>query len=116
MTLVAENAMKHNTESAKAHTECRQPPSTEAGQSRPTSPARTAPQLHSDDRIAAAAYIAEMAATLAELARGHGFRVLGQTLDISRLEAEQLAQRRASRRNATAGPAEARPAAPVTAR
>jgi hypothetical protein len=108
--------MKPNAESAKAHTQYSPPQSTEAGPLQPKSPAHATPELHSGDRIAAAAYIAEMVATLAELARGHGFRVLGQTLDISRLEAEQLARRRETRRDATAGPAEARPAASVTAR
>ena len=59
-----------------------------------TSPA---PDLPAEERIAAAAYFAEMLSTLAELGRGHGFGALGYMLDIARLEAESLARNRAPR-------------------
>jgi hypothetical protein len=89
-TLAGRNAMKH-------HMETEPPASTLARPSepRPTEPKLTPnamPRGRSEDRIAAAAYIAEMATVLAERARGHGFDALGHTLDISRLEAESVAR------------------------
>ena len=51
---------------------------------------------HIKDRIAAgdaAAYIAEMSADLAKIARQHGFDALGFILDMARLEAENLSER-----------------------
>jgi hypothetical protein len=40
------------------------------------------------DRVAAANYVAELSAELAELARQHGLDALGYILDMARLEAE----------------------------
>jgi hypothetical protein len=40
------------------------------------------------DRAAAAAYVAELAADLAVIARRHGLDALGYILDMARLEAE----------------------------
>ncbi|MFY9623987.1 MAG: hypothetical protein WAJ91_06305 [Rhodoplanes sp.] len=53
-------------------------------------------QSHIKDRIAAgeaAAYIAEMSADLAKIARQHVFDALGFILDMARLEAENLSER-----------------------
>lgn len=44
------------------------------------------------DTSAAAAYVAEMSASLAELARRHGLEALGYLLDMAREEAEHNAR------------------------
>jgi hypothetical protein len=44
------------------------------------------------DRIQAAAYVAELSADLATLARCHGLDALGYILDMARLEAENVAR------------------------
>jgi hypothetical protein len=90
----------------KHHIETETLPSMQARPSEPRPPEpkltlNATPRGRSDDRIAAAAYIAEMAMALAELARGHGFHALGHTLDISRLEAESLARIRPAGRVGT---------------
>jgi hypothetical protein len=41
-----------------------------------------------EDPVAAAAYVAELSADLATIARRHGFVALGYILDMARLEAE----------------------------
>jgi hypothetical protein len=41
-----------------------------------------------DDRVAAAAYVAELSADLATIARRHGLVALGYILDMAKLEAE----------------------------
>ncbi len=45
---------------------------------------------------ASANYIADMSATLASLAREHGFTDLARVLEMARLEAEQIASQIAS--------------------
>jgi hypothetical protein len=47
-----------------------------------------------DQRIAVAAYIAELTTDLTVLAQSHGLTVLSQILDMARLEAESVAHRR----------------------
>jgi hypothetical protein len=51
---------------------------------------RREPELR--DGRAAAAYVAELTADLAEIARGHGLHTLGFLLDMAHLEAEQEMQ------------------------
>jgi hypothetical protein len=46
---------------------------------------------------ASANYIADMSATLASLARDHGFTDLARVLEMARLEAEQIASQIADR-------------------
>jgi hypothetical protein len=45
-------------------------------------------QTPPEDREAAAAYVADLAGSLAKLARRHGLDTLGYLLDMARLEAE----------------------------
>ena len=52
---------------------------------------RNAPRRGSD-QSEAAAYIADLAANLALMARGHGMATLGYLLDMARVEAEYLAE------------------------
>jgi len=42
------------------------------------------------DRVAAAAYVAELSSDLAAIARRHGLDTLGYLLDMARLEAETV--------------------------
>lgn len=44
----------------------------------------------SQDRTAAASYVAALSGDLASIARSHGLDTLGYLLDIARLEAEQV--------------------------
>ena len=44
------------------------------------------------DKVAAAAYVAELTADLALMARRHGLDALGYILDMARLEAENAAR------------------------
>jgi hypothetical protein len=41
-----------------------------------------------EDQVAAASYLASMAATMATMARAHGFDTLGFLFEMARLEAE----------------------------
>jgi hypothetical protein len=50
------------------------------------------------DRTAAAKYVAELSAELANLARRHGFDALGYILDMARLEAENATRHMNGRR------------------
>jgi hypothetical protein len=43
---------------------------------------------HPEDRVAAAAYVAELSGDLATIARRHGLVALGYILDMAKLEAE----------------------------
>ena len=49
-----------------------------------------------DPRQQAAAYVADLTADLARIARGHGLDALGYLLDMARLEAQSVAGRSAS--------------------
>jgi hypothetical protein len=49
----------------------------------------------SGDKAAAAAYIAEMSSTLADLARGYDIETLGYLLELARLEAETISHKAA---------------------
>ena len=50
------------------------------------------------DPAAAAAYVAELTASLATIARKHGFDALGYILDMARLEAESARRHTDGRR------------------
>jgi hypothetical protein len=50
------------------------------------------------DRVAAARYVAELSAELANLARQHGLDALGFILDMARLEAENASRPVSGRR------------------
>src|SRR5688500_20087934 len=53
---------------------------------------------HPQDRQAAAAYVAELSADLATIARRHGLVALGYILDMARLEAENATRHVGGRR------------------
>jgi hypothetical protein len=96
----------------KPHTETARLPPTELRPAMPRTASSSSLQAQSEDRIATAGYIAEMAAALAELARAQGFRALGHTLDISRMEAETLARSRGARARAVGRPTTSTTASP----
>ena len=50
------------------------------------------PPTECDDRIAAASYVATLAADLALIAKSHGLDTLGYILDMARLEADNVAR------------------------
>ncbi len=50
------------------------------------------------DPVAAATYVAELTASLATIARKHGFETLGYILDMARLEAENASRHMEGRR------------------
>jgi hypothetical protein len=52
----------------------------------------------SDDRAAAAAYVAELSADLATIARQHGLVALSYILDMARLEAQNATRHVSGRR------------------
>jgi hypothetical protein len=60
-------------------------------------PALAQPPSESNDRTAAAAYVAMLSADLALIAKNHGFDTLGYILDMARLEAENAARNSNSR-------------------
>ena len=60
-------------------------------------PALAQPPSESNDRTAAATYVAMLSADLALIAKNHGFDTLGYILDMARLEAENAARNSNSR-------------------
>jgi hypothetical protein len=55
-----------------------------------TEDADAQPDGEAEERAKAAAYVAELSANLATIARQHGFDALGYILDMARLEAENI--------------------------